>query len=90
MKAKYDVGDQLFGQQGGTARGGEFDLYEWKLGVHDSGEKQDDTTSLRHDMPIPSGPRIDRYTPKRVRGDAERNGRWTHDMYESVGGLQYD
>lgn len=81
-KAKYDVGDQLFGQQGVTPRGGKFGLHEWKRAAHDSGEEQDDTSSLnRGDMRTPLGPRADRYAPKRVRGN---------DMYESVGRLQYD
>ena len=81
-KAKYDVGDQLFGQQGVTPRGGKFGLHEWKRAAHDPGEEQDDTSSLNPgDRRAPLGPRADRYSPRRVRGD---------DMYESGGRLQYD
>ncbi|KAG9197274.1 hypothetical protein G6514_001913 [Epicoccum nigrum] len=76
---KYDVGDQLAGQQGGTARGGEFGLYEGKCAVNNREEEQDDTSSLRRgDVSIPSGPRADRYSPRWVRGDTDR---WSHDMY---------
>ncbi|KAF1362548.1 hypothetical protein EJ07DRAFT_174980 [Lizonia empirigonia] len=59
LLSKYDVGDQLFGQQGGTPHGGEFGLFDWKRAVNDPAQDQDDTSSLIRGglTTAPTGPR---------------------------------
>ncbi|KAF9701706.1 hypothetical protein EKO04_000725 [Ascochyta lentis] len=92
--SKYNVGDQLFGQQGGTPHGGEFGLYEWKRAVNDPTQDQDDTSSLARGglVAAPTGPRADRRPYKRTRCDNDRGDYWDRDceLRESEGGLQYD
>jgi hypothetical protein len=46
LAAKYNVGDQILGQQGGTPSDGEFGLYHWKRAVNGPSQDQDDTSSL--------------------------------------------
>jgi hypothetical protein len=92
--AKYDVGDQIFGQQGGTPRDGEFGLHEWKRAVNDPSQDQDDTSSLvRGGFSAPTVPRVDRQSYKRSRRDTDRGvDYWDRDSEsrESEGGLRYD
>ncbi|KAH6637704.1 hypothetical protein C7974DRAFT_411172 [Boeremia exigua] len=93
LLSKYDVGDQLFGQQGGTPREGIFDLYEWKRAVSDPAQDQDDTSSLlRGNFPAPAGPRNERYPPKRMRRDTDMGGFRDRDFDSrgSEGRLRYD
>lgn len=92
--AKYDVGDQIFGQQGGTPRGGDFGLYEWKRAANDPGQDQDDVSSLvRGGFSAPTAPRADRQSYKRSRRDIDRGGDYwdrDSDSRESEGRLVYD
>ena len=94
VAAKYNVGDQIFGQQGGTPRDGEFGLYEWKRAVNDPGQDQDDVSSLvRVGFSAPTAPRADRQSYKRSRRDIDRGGDyWDRDSEsrESEGRLRYD
>lgn len=87
------MGDQLFGQQGGTQREGQFELYEWKGAVSDPKQDQDDTSSLlRGNFQAPTGPRVERYSSKRSRWDADKGTFWDRDSEtrESNGRLKYD
>ncbi|KAF3050005.1 hypothetical protein E8E11_009658 [Didymella keratinophila] len=90
LLTKYDVGDQIFGQQGGTPRDGEFGLHEWKRAVNDPGQDQDDVSSLvRGGFSAPTAPRADRQSYKRSRRDTDRGGDyWDRDSTE--GRLRYD
>ncbi|KAJ4345159.1 hypothetical protein N0V95_005884 [Ascochyta clinopodiicola] len=75
---KYNVGDQLFGQQGGTPHGGAFGLYEWKRAVNDPTQDQDDTSTLVRGglAAAPTGPRAERRPYKRSRCDNDRGDYW--------------
>mgnify|MGYP004504692999 CR=1 FL=1 len=93
VAGKYNVGDQLFGQQGGTPHDSEFGLYDWKHAVNDPTQDQDDTSSLvRGGMPAPTAPRAERYSSKRARRDTDRGDYWDRDSdsRESEGRLRYD
>lgn len=103
LAAKYDVGDQIFGQQGGTPRDGEFGLHEWKRAVNDPGQDQDDTSSLvRGGFSAPTAPRAGRQSHKRSRMDTDRGvgyrerdrggDCWDRDpeSRDAEGGLKYD
>ncbi|KAF1929055.1 uncharacterized protein M421DRAFT_4870 [Didymella exigua CBS 183.55] len=81
VDTKYNVGDQLFGQQGGTLRDGVFGLHEWKSAVADSSQDQDDTSSLlRASFSAPAAPRVDRQPYKRSRRDNGRGDYWDRDL----------
>ena len=88
------MGDQLFGQQGGTPQNGDFGLYEWKRAVNDPAQDQDDTSSLlRGGLPAaPTGPRADRQPYKRSRRDSGRGDYWDRvsESRESEPMLRYD
>lgn len=92
--AKCDVGDQIFGQQGGTPHDGEFGLYEWKRAVNDPSQDQDDVSSLiRGGFSAPTAPRADRQSYKRPRRDTDRGDYyWDRgsESRESEGRLRYD
>lgn len=90
ISGKYDVGDQLFGQQGGTPHGGEFGLFDWKRAVNDPAQDQDDTSSLIRGglTTAPTGPRAERQPYKRVRRDSGRGDCW--DGRDSESRLRYD
>ncbi|KAJ4990781.1 hypothetical protein SVAN01_03790 [Stagonosporopsis vannaccii] len=93
LLCKYDAGDQLFGQQGGTQRGGEFGLYNGKRAVNDPNRDQDDTSSLVWgNFQAPTGSRADRYSSKRARcdtGKGDYSDRHAGSR-ESDGTLNYD
>ncbi|KAF3047488.1 hypothetical protein E8E12_008669 [Didymella heteroderae] len=94
LLTKHNVGDQIIGQQGGTPRDGEFELYEWKRAVNDPSQDQDDVSSLiRGGFSAPTAPRADRQSHKRCRRDMDRGGDyWDRDSesHESEGRLKYD
>ncbi|KAJ4412727.1 hypothetical protein N0V91_000489 [Didymella pomorum] len=103
LLTKYNVGDQILGQQGGTPSDGEFGLYHWKRAVNGPSQDQDDTSSLvRGGFSAPTAPRADRQSYKRPRTDIDRGvdywqrGRggncWDRDSEsrESEGRLKYD
>ncbi|KAJ4309536.1 hypothetical protein N0V94_008882 [Neodidymelliopsis sp. IMI 364377] len=90
---KYNVGDQLFGQQGGIPADGIFGLYDWKRAVNDPTQDQDDTSTLVRGggMGAPIGPRADRTSYKRARRETDRGDYWDRDSEgrESEGRLRY-
>ncbi|KAJ4384509.1 hypothetical protein N0V86_000108 [Didymella sp. IMI 355093] len=94
LLTKYDVGDQILGQQGGIPRDGEFGLYEWKRAVNNPGQDQDDVSSLiRGGFSAPTAPRADCRPYKRSRRDIDRGGDYRDrdsDSRESEGRLRYD
>ncbi|KAJ8111355.1 hypothetical protein OPT61_g6030 [Boeremia exigua] len=93
LLSKYDVGDQIFGQQGSTSSEGNFGLYEWKHAVSDPSQDKDETSSLvRGGFPAPVGPRAERFSSKRTRRETDRGDYWDRDSEtrESEGRLRYD
>ncbi|KAF3004799.1 hypothetical protein E8E13_003131 [Curvularia kusanoi] len=97
LLTKYDVGDQMFGQQGSTRRGEVFSLDNCKGAVCTSRDyDQDDTSTLSRRTPnAPSGPRADYYPAKRTRYDVDRPvdgyvNRRDSDGFETEGRLNYE
>ncbi|KAF2252545.1 hypothetical protein BU26DRAFT_549111 [Trematosphaeria pertusa] len=66
--AKFDVGDQLYGQQGFRGDSGKFELAEYKSAVKDSGPVDDTQTLHRRYQDAPKGPRGD-FNNKRPRSE---------------------